>query len=191
MELAEQIKKYRRELNLSQDELAERIFVSRQTVSNWENEKTYPDIKSLLLLSDVFSISLDLLIKGDLNRMKEEISAQERAQFNRDSNIYTVLFFAMVLSFLPLAQWLHWWGLGIWAVLATFTMVYAFRVDNYKKKFDIQTYREIVAFSQGKSLDEIEKAREVGKRPYQKFLMIIAAALFGAAMAFLYVKLQG
>ena len=53
MELGKQIKKYRNELSLSQDELAEKIFVSRQTISNWENNKTYPDIHSLVLLSEV------------------------------------------------------------------------------------------------------------------------------------------
>ena len=71
MNLGSQIKKYRSELNMSQDELAEKIFVSRQSVSNWENDKTYPDIKSLLLLSEVFQVSLDQLIKGDLESLKQ------------------------------------------------------------------------------------------------------------------------
>lgn len=62
MELGKQIKKYRTEANLSQEELADKVFVSRQTVSNWENDKNYPDIKSLVLLSEIFHISLDNLI---------------------------------------------------------------------------------------------------------------------------------
>lgn len=45
--------------------MAEKINVSRQTISNWENEKTYPDIISVIKLSDVYSISLDDLLKGD------------------------------------------------------------------------------------------------------------------------------
>ncbi|MGN1069333.1 MAG: helix-turn-helix transcriptional regulator, partial [Candidatus Fimadaptatus sp.] len=48
MELTEQIRKYRMMLNMSQDELAEKVFVTRQTISNWENGKSYPDIQSLL-----------------------------------------------------------------------------------------------------------------------------------------------
>ena len=48
MEIGKQIKKYRTEMKLSQEELAEKIFVSRQTISNWENNKNYPDVKSLL-----------------------------------------------------------------------------------------------------------------------------------------------
>ena len=65
MEIGKQIQKYRTELNYSQDELAEKIYVTRQTVSNWENQHTYPDLRSLLLLCDVFDISLDQLVKGD------------------------------------------------------------------------------------------------------------------------------
>ena len=44
MNLGSQIKKYRSALSMSQDELAEKLFVSRQSVSNWENDKTYPDM---------------------------------------------------------------------------------------------------------------------------------------------------
>lgn len=49
MQISAQIKKYRAALQLSQEELAEKIYVSRQTISNWETEKNYPDIHSLLL----------------------------------------------------------------------------------------------------------------------------------------------
>ena len=62
MELGRQIKKYRGELGLSQEMLAEKIYVSRQTVSNWENDKNYPDINSLLRLSEVFVVSIYILL---------------------------------------------------------------------------------------------------------------------------------
>ena len=74
MELGGQIKRYRTRLGLSQEELADRIFVTRQSVSNWENSRTYPDLQSLLRLSDLFGLSLDELIKGDIETMKEEIN---------------------------------------------------------------------------------------------------------------------
>ena len=73
MEIGKQIKKYRIAMKLSQDALAEKIFVSRQTISNWENNKNYPDVKSLLILSSLFNVSLDVLVKGDLEEMKEII----------------------------------------------------------------------------------------------------------------------
>ena len=73
MELGKQIKKHRQEVQLSQEELAERVYVSRQTISNWENDKSYPDVNSLVLLSETFQISLDNLIKGDIEVMKDVI----------------------------------------------------------------------------------------------------------------------
>ena len=79
-------------MNLSQEELAEKIYVTRQTISNWENDKSYPDIHSLLLLSSTFHISLDQLIKGDITTMKEEISKEAIQKFNRDGAIFTSTF---------------------------------------------------------------------------------------------------
>ena len=189
MNLSNQIKKYRNELSLSQDELAEKIFVSRQSVSNWENDKTYPDIKSLILLSEVFHVSLDTLIKGDIEIMKQEINSQEIAQFERDSKILTVFFIAMLLLPIPLAHFLGWWGIAIYLVVCAVGMYFAIRVEKHKKKFDIQTYKEILAFSEGKSLDEIEKAKESGKRPYQKFLLAIGAGVLALMVTALMVLL--
>lgn len=77
MEIGRQIRKYRQELNMSQEELADHVFVTRQTVSNWENDKNYPDINSLLLLSSLFGISLDILVKGDMEKMEEMIKNED------------------------------------------------------------------------------------------------------------------
>ena len=63
------------------------------------------------------------------------------------------------------------------------TFAWSFRVERWKKKFDIQTYKEIVAFTEGRTLTEIEKAREEGKRPYQKALLAAGSGLLGAAAA--------
>ena len=77
MEINNQIKKYRTAMNLSQEELGEKVYVTRQTVSNWETGKSYPDIHSLLLLSSLFEVSLDQLIKGDIEVMKKEINVDK------------------------------------------------------------------------------------------------------------------
>ena len=87
MELGKQIKKHRQEVQLSQEELAERVYVSRQTISNWENDKSYPDVNSLVLLSETFQISLDNLIKGDIEVMKDVIQKEEIEKMNRYGGI--------------------------------------------------------------------------------------------------------
>ena len=183
MELGSGIRKRRQALGLSQDELAERIYATRQSVSNWENGRTCPDIKSLLLLAEVFSASLDDLVKGDIAEMKKQIDEKEKAAFRRDSAIYTALFAAMLVTCVPLALLWRWWGLAAWSVLAAVAFAWSFRVEKWKKKFDIQTYKEIVSFTEGKTLSEIEKAREEGKRPYQKVLLAAGAGVLGVVVS--------
>ncbi len=182
MEVGNRIKKLRAESGMSQDDLAEKVFVSRQTVSNWENGKTYPDINSLLLLSETFKVSLDVLIKGDLNEMKKQIDGQEYAKFTRDSFILAGLMLLIVITPIPLARFLGRWGLAVYLVIFAAGLFVAIKIEKYKKKYDIQTYKEISAFMDGKSLTEIEKAREEGKRPYQKLLLAICAALIALAV---------
>lgn len=70
MEIGKKLKTARQEAGLTQEQAAERLFVSRQTISNWENEKTYPDITSVVRLSDLYSISLDELLKGDVKMLE-------------------------------------------------------------------------------------------------------------------------
>jgi len=175
MELGKQIKKYRNELSLSQDALAERIYVSRQTISNWENEKSYPDVNSLVLLSEVFGTSVDNLIKGDVELMKEQVKTEDKKEFEKLSNIFAVMFILVIITPIPLAHFLGYVGIGLWVVLMAVTFYFAILVEKKKKQFDIQTYREIIAFTEGTGLDEITKAREEGKRPYQKVLLAFGA----------------
>lgn len=189
MELSAQIKKYRNNLDLSQEELAEKIYVTRQTISNWENNKNYPDIHSLLLLSSLFNISLDQLIKGDINIMKEEINKADIQKFNRYGVIFTLLLALLMVSIVPLTVFLGYWGLIISAILFVITMYVALIIEKYKKNNDIQTFKEILSFTEGKRLDEIEKAQEFGKRPYQKILSAFACGLIAFIVASLFVWL--
>ena len=186
MELGKQIKKYRSELSLSQDALAEKVYVSRQTISNWENDKSYPDVNSLVLLSEVFNTSIDNLIKGDVEVMKEQVRSEDKKEFEKLSQVYTILFFAMLITPIPLAKFLNFVGIAIWVVLAVITIYVAFNVEKMKKQFDIQTYREIIAFSEGTKLDEIAKAREEGKRVYQKVLLAFGAGVMALVIAILF-----
>lgn len=70
MTLGGNIQKIRKEANLSQEDMAEMFHVSRQTISNWENSKSYPDLETIVKISDSFHISLDILLKEDLVMVK-------------------------------------------------------------------------------------------------------------------------
>lgn len=180
MELQNQIRKYRNSLNLSQEDLAEKVYVTRQTVSNWETGKSYPDIHSLLLLSSLFEISLDQLIKGDIEIMKKEINAAEVEKHNRYGKIFAALFWICLISFVPLVKFLHIYGFIIWLVLWGIGLFWAFKVRNIQKQNNISTYKEIVAFSEGKKLDEIEQQKEAAKHKYQPLIKLLFGAALGA-----------
>ena len=70
MEIGKKLKDARLHSGLTQEKVAEELNVSRQTISNWGNEKSYPDIISVIGLSNLYSISLDDLLKGDEKMMK-------------------------------------------------------------------------------------------------------------------------
>ena len=191
MELGNQIKKYRGEQKLSQDALAEKIFVSRQTISNWENEKSYPDVSSLVRLSEVFGVSVDVLLKGDAEEMKKIINEADVNDFTKTSWIFTILLFLAMVTPIPLVRFLGYWGIGIWAVLMVVTFAYALQIEKKKKRLNIQTYREIAEFMDGKSLDEIEAAKEEAKRPYQKILLGIACGVIALVISIIMMLIFG
>ena len=183
MELGKRLKEYRARLGMTQDDLAERLYVSRQTVSSWENDKSYPDIHSLLMLSGLFSVSLDTLVKGDIETMKETINRESIHIFKRYNRLFAILLIVCIVSLLPLYRWAGIPGIILWALLFAVTLYFGWRLEKIKKDNDIHTYREIVAFTNGEKLDEIEKAREQGKRRYQQFAFMAGSAAVGVFIA--------
>lgn len=189
MELGNKIKYYRGEKEFSQEELAERVYVSRQTISNWENNKSYPDINSIVLLSEIFEISIDNLIKGDVELMKKEINSEEVKKLNFYATMMVILMLVATILLIPMLKFIGLYGFIPYFVLVACAMFFAIKVDKIKKDNDIQTYKEIVAFTEGKRLDEIQKIEEKAKRPYQKildgFLWAAIALLISGIMIFL------
>ena len=70
MGIGNQIMSIRRERQLTQEQFGSLFHVTRQTVSNWENGKSYPDLQLLVAISDQFGISLDTLLKEDTKMVK-------------------------------------------------------------------------------------------------------------------------
>lgn len=83
MKFGVRLKQARQDKKLTQENVAQELNVSRQTISSWENERSYPDIDSLIRLSDFYHLSLDQLLKEDTG-MKEEIQKKEQlAKINK------------------------------------------------------------------------------------------------------------
>ncbi|MBP2098098.1 DUF3955 domain-containing protein [Enterococcus rivorum] len=93
MEFGDKIKDLRKQSNLTQEKFAIRLNVTRQAVSNWENNRNLPDLEMLILISSIFHVSLDELILGgtNVNNMTEKLikdgSETRRAKFNLISTI--------------------------------------------------------------------------------------------------------
>ena len=71
MNIGEQINNLRKQHGLSQDDFANLFNVSRQTISNWENGKSYPDLEMIIKVSDYFKISIDELLRNDVQTVKK------------------------------------------------------------------------------------------------------------------------
>ena len=79
MSLGEKIREQRKQAGLSQEQLAEKLNVSRQAITKWETDKGIPDVANLIAISDEFGLSLDELIKGDV-AVKKKIIADSSAK---------------------------------------------------------------------------------------------------------------
>lgn len=173
MEIGKTIKQHRTQLGWSQEVLAEKAYVSRQTVSNWETEKSYPDVHSLLILSDLFGVSLDELIKGDVAVMKEQVKSKDVRTFKKLQLIGGLGILLLIVTGVPLLEYGGTIGGVVWGALAVGVFLAWHRFEQIKSENDVQTYREVLAFVNGSTLDDIEKEKEAQKRKSMKGLEII------------------
>lgn len=98
MEIKELIRNARTENGFTQEKAAEELCVSRQTISNWENGKSLPDILSILKMSDLYHISLDELLKGDkkmVEKIKKDASYEKKQKFYM--HLMTIVMAGMLL----------------------------------------------------------------------------------------------
>lgn len=109
MSIGSKIKKSRTDAKLTQEQAAEALGISRQTLSNWENEKYYPDIASVLKMSEIYNVSLDYLLKGE-GSMKNymdyvEESTNAVASKNKFSKLLLILSYLVVWALNIAASW--------------------------------------------------------------------------------------
>lgn len=106
MDIGNIIKEKRTENNLTQEDLAQKFFVTRQLISKWENGKSYPDLKQVVQISDLFGISLERLLKEDTEMVEElNFDTKRKKIFKLLLIIITVIVIAAV-SFLGIIRWI-------------------------------------------------------------------------------------
>ena len=99
MSLGEKIKSMRQQASLSQEQLAEKLNVSRQAITKWETGKGIPDIANLIAISDEFNISLDELIKDDITVKKKIISDSSSKKWHILVIVYLMAIVAYIAYF--------------------------------------------------------------------------------------------
>ena len=97
--LGEKIRDYRKKAGLSQEQLAEKLHVSRQAITKWENNKGVPDISNLISISDEFGVTLDELIKEDAVVKKKIISDSSSKKWHILVIIYLIAIVAYIAFF--------------------------------------------------------------------------------------------
>ena len=109
MNIGEQIKARRTELNITQQDLADRLNVSRSAISNWETNKNYPDLQIIVQISEELQVSLDKLLKGDADVVKKisKDTTESRKLRGRTKKLIAAL---SVLAVMLLATWWLFFG---------------------------------------------------------------------------------
>ena len=146
MEIGNIIKSYRKNKNITQKELGSILHVSDKTVSSWENNRTYPDISILIELSDRLNMSLDQLLKGDEQMVK---------QIDRDVKLKKVYKLSLILIFILIISGCLF--LNIWKYKNE-------TIDRFnpflKMEVGYATLPKKVTYNGGKSYDKLEGEKD-------------------------------
>ena len=179
MQIGARIRDHRTQVGMSQDDLAMRVYVSRQTISSRENDKTYPDVQSLLLLSNLFEVSVDSLIKGDVEEMKSVIT-EEAKRMNKLATVMVVCGAAAVIWAVATALM----DLSLPVILVPALVVFvpaavaAGMVEKIKHDNQLFTYKSIEAFMRGEDPDALrEENQKAGRAWWGKLIVKTLVAM--------------
>lgn len=172
MELPTQIRERRTAAGMSQEQLAGRVYVSRQTISNWETGKTYPDVESLLLLSEVFDVPIDTLVKGDVAVMNEKLAEESRRM--RALVFGVALCCALMITAAPAVGTVAGDGWAYVTLAACFVpgMLCAIQLGRLKKEHDVVGLREVARF-----MDEQEPDQGSWERRHPKLAVVLSVVI--------------
>lgn len=170
MFVTERLVHFRKLNNLTQDDLAKRIHVSRQTISHWETGKTYPDIQSLLLLCNIYEISLDQLTHDDINVLKSKsMLRQSRWLLGGSICCIVITYFALIsMKWFPML-----FSVMILSMSTTLGVVLIVTLTTWTNSLEVHTYHEIVHYMK---TGEVLSRNKMSKNR-QIFLTILGALL--------------
>lgn len=143
MNLPSRLKELRKNSKMTQEEVSEKIHVSRQTLSNWETGKNYPDFQSLLYLCEVYNITLYELVNEDIELIQKKVTKRK---------IYTtagLFLFSIILLFLSITIIINFnvfIALIISSLAIMLITVTSMTMERIKKEHKLNTYLKICQF---------------------------------------------
>ena len=114
--------------------------------------------------------------------MREIVEKETVKKFNAMSFVFLAELIVVTISAYPLFSMDGYIGVAIWLCLFAITLYTTSRIEKFKKNHDIQTYKEILAFIDGKQLTYDETQQEIGKRNYQKIIFAFLAGVTALAV---------
>ena len=143
MDLSEILREKRKGKGLTQKEVAQKLFVSRQAVSNWETGKNFPDFPTLILLTDLYQSSLDKLVKQSIAELDKD---NDVIIWKRYGYIALVLSVIMALSVIITVYTNNRLFVMIAMLSWLILMFFCWKLENIKKRQNIRTYHDAKKF---------------------------------------------
>nr|WP_263313403.1 helix-turn-helix transcriptional regulator [Mammaliicoccus sp. Marseille-Q6498] len=141
MNLPTRLKELRKSNKLTQEEVAEKIHVSRQTLSNWETGKNFPDLQNLLYLCELYNITLYELVNEDIEFIKKKIK-KRKIYFTASMFLFgMILFFISIIIIIKFNGYMALIISSIAIVLITVTSI---EMEKIKKENKIDTFSKIL-----------------------------------------------
>lgn len=143
MEIGNKIASLRKSAGISQDKLAQNLYISRQTLSNWENDKTLPDLKSLFLLADYFNITVNELASNDMHNINVHSIRNKIAWLYFSDVICLILVYLSLIS----GRWLPTTISAMLIVLFTVIgLEISWYLIRFSQKYNLHRISEISAY---------------------------------------------
>ena len=124
--IGKNISKFRKVQEMTQDQLAERLHVTRQAVSNWENGKTQPDVETLEQLAECFGVSVEMMIYGKSESQGNNIIVEKTVKKGIDESLAVGIALAVVISYTKWQSigWAIFHGLLNWGYVIYYAIKY-------------------------------------------------------------------
>lgn len=176
MDIGAKIKTARIQSGLTQEQAAEALGVSRQTISNWENEKTYPDIVSVVKMSDLYHVSLDHLLKGDkpdyldyLSESTDTVQSRRKQSFMALMLVYLGIWaFSLIVFwfFSSGSDAMGYWIMFLWVVLPVTTCrLPADRQERLRRTAQVARLHRLWRTVHAGALCHLQRGEHGGDRP--------------------------